>query len=71
MKVQTLTIGKRQFVLVDEKAFARLQQESEKYRKLKEEDRALGKLAIRRLRAYRRSGGKGIPLEQVKKELGR
>lgn len=71
MNVQTLTIGKRQFVLVDRKAFARLRQESESYRKLREEDRALGKLAMRRLRAYRRGGSEGIPLEQVKKELGR
>ena len=71
MNVQTLTIGKRKFVLVEQKTFDRLRQESESYQKLKEEDQALGKLAMSRLRAYRRGGGKGIPLEQVKKELGR
>jgi hypothetical protein len=49
MTVQTLTIGKRRFVLVDQRAFARLREESERYRKLREEDRVLGKLAMRRL----------------------
>jgi len=71
MNVQTVTIGKRRFVLVDQKAFARLQQESERYRKLRQEDRELGRLAMTRLRAYRRGGSKGIPLEQVRKGLGR
>lgn len=57
MTVQTLTVGKRQFVLLDREAFTRLQQESECFRKLTEEDRAMGKLAMKRLRAYRRGGG--------------
>jgi hypothetical protein len=34
------------------------------------EDRALGKLAVKELKAFRKGGGKGIPWEQVKKELG-
>jgi hypothetical protein len=62
MTVRTLTIGKRSFVLVDQKAFVRLRRDSERYRKLQEEDRALGKLAMRRLRAFRRGGSKGAPL---------
>jgi hypothetical protein len=35
-----------------------------------EEDRVLGQLAVKELKAFRKDGGKGIRWEQVKKELG-
>jgi hypothetical protein len=37
---------------------------------LVEEDHALGELAEKELRKFRKSGSRGIPWEQVKKELG-
>jgi hypothetical protein len=70
MSMQTLRIGKQQFVLVPKRDFDRIQQENERYRHLRDEDRALGALADRELRAFRKSGGKGTPWEQVKRELG-
>ena len=34
------------------------------------EDRTLGRIAQKELKAFRKGGSKGIPWEQVKKELG-
>jgi hypothetical protein len=70
MTVANLKIGRRNFVVVPERDFERLQRENKQYRRLIEEDRVLGKLAEKELRSFRKGGGKGIPWEQVKKELG-
>ena len=70
MVVQTLIIGRQRFVVVPERQFSRIQRENEHYRQMVEEDRALGELAEKELRAFRKSGSKGTPWEQVKKELG-
>ena len=70
MTVANFKIGKRKFVVVPEQDYERMQRENDKYRRQMEEDRALGALAEKELKAFRKSGGKGIPWEQVKKELG-
>jgi hypothetical protein len=70
MTVASLKIGRRHFVVIPERDFDRMRRENRRYRQLVEEDHALGVLAERELRAFRRSGGKGVPWEQVKKELG-
>ena len=70
MTVANLKIGNRKFVVVPKKEFGRIQRESGRYRRLVEEDQALGQLAARELKAFRKKGRKGIPWEQVKKELG-
>jgi hypothetical protein len=54
---------------VPERDFRRLRKESEQYRRLLEEDSALGERAQKELRAFRKGGRKGIPWERVKKEL--
>ena len=70
MTIATLKIGSRKFVVVPERDFARIRRGDEQYRQLQAESRALGELASKRLKAFRQSGGKGIPLEQVKRDLG-
>jgi hypothetical protein len=70
MTVANLKIGKRNFVVVPERDFDRMQRENQQYRRLLNEDAALGCLAEKELKAFRKSGGKGIPWAQVKKELG-
>lgn len=70
MTVANLKIGRRNFVVVPERDFDRMRQENKRYRQLLEEDRALGVLAEKELKAFRKSGGKGIPWGQVKAELG-
>ncbi|MFI5378904.1 MAG: hypothetical protein ACHRHE_06390 [Tepidisphaerales bacterium] len=70
MTVANLKIGRRTFVVVPERDFDRMQRENKQYRQLLEEDRALGVLAEKELSAFRKGGSKGIPWEQVKKELG-
>jgi hypothetical protein len=70
MTVANLKIGRQRFVVVAERDFDRLQRESKQFRRLIEEDRALGQLAQKELRSFRKSGGKGIAWERVKKELG-
>jgi hypothetical protein len=70
MTVSNIKIGRRKFVVVPERDFDRMQTDSKRYQELVKEDRALGKLAEKELRAFRKSGDKGIPWEQVKKELG-
>lgn len=70
MTVANVKLGGREYVLIPKRDFARICRGDSNYRKLQEEDRALGKLASARLRAFRRTGSKGIPLEQVKRELG-
>lgn len=67
--VAKLKLGKREFVIISQRDFDRLRGESEQYRRIVAEDRALGKLAERELRKYRKTG-KAKTLEQVKKELG-
>ena len=47
-----------------------MRRENKRYRQMVEEDHALGALATTELKAFRRCGGKGVPWEQVKKELG-
>ncbi|MGA2498428.1 MAG: hypothetical protein ABSH20_11840 [Tepidisphaeraceae bacterium] len=70
MTMQPLKLAGREYVLVGRKDFARLRDESEKYRLLKNEDAALAELGKKRLAAHRRAGSKGVGLEQVKRELG-
>lgn len=70
MTIATLKIGSRKFVVLPERDFDRIRSGDEQYRRLKAEDQALGKLASRRLAAFKQSGQKGVPLEQVKRELG-
>ena len=70
MTVASLKIGKRRFVVVPERDFNRLRKENLQYRGLLSEDAALGKLAEKELKAFRKRGGGGIPWTQVKKELG-
>jgi hypothetical protein len=70
MTVSNLKIGQNKIVVVPERDFERLQRESENYRQLMEEDRVLGKLAEKELKAFRKGGSKGTPWEKVKKELG-
>ena len=66
----SLKIGRRNFVVVPQRDFERMRRENQRYREVVAEDRALGKLAEKELKAFRRGGGKGIPWEHVKKELG-
>ena len=70
MTVANLKVGGREYVLIPKRDFSRLCRGDSIYRKLQAEDRALGELASKRLRAFRRTDGKGIPLDQVKRELG-
>jgi hypothetical protein len=70
MTIANFKIGRRSYVVVPERDFDRIQQDSKKYQRLLEEDRALGELAEKELRAFRKSGGKGVPWEKVKQELG-
>lgn len=70
MTIANLKIGRQSFVVVPERHFARLQRESESYRQLLEEDRALGELATKELKAFRKGGSRGIPWEKVKQQLG-
>jgi hypothetical protein len=70
MSVANLKIGKRSFVVVPARDFDRMRRENQQYRRLVREDTALGNLAEKELKAFRKSGGKGTPWEQVKKELG-
>ena len=70
MTVATLKIGRKNFVVLPERHFDLMLRENAKYRKLLEEDHALGKLAERELKAFRKNGRKGTPWLQVKKELG-
>jgi PHD/YefM family antitoxin component YafN of YafNO toxin-antitoxin module len=70
MTVANLKIGRRNFVVVPERDFDRMQLENKRYRQLVEEDRAMGELAEKELKTFRKAGGKGIPWEKVRKELG-
>ncbi len=70
MTVANLNIGKRKFVVVPRKEFDRLKRENDEYRALVKEDAELGKLAEKELRAFRKSGSRGVPWERVKRELG-
>jgi len=70
MTVANFKIGKRKFIVVPERDFERMQRENNRYRQLVDEDRALGELAEKELKAFRKGGSKGIPWEEVKKELG-
>jgi hypothetical protein len=70
MTIANLKIGQRKFVVVPERDFDRMQSENQRYRQLLEEDRQMGELAQRELKAFKRSGAKGIPWEKIKKELG-
>jgi hypothetical protein len=68
MTVANLKIGRRSFVVVSEREFDRMKSENQRYRQLVEEDRALGRLAEKELKAFRKNGGRGVPWEKVKKE---
>ena len=70
MTVANLKIRRQKFVVVPERDFDRMRRENKRYRQLVEEDRALGELAEKELKAFRKGGRKGIPWVQVKKELG-
>jgi hypothetical protein len=69
MTIANLKIGQQKFVVLRQRDFQKLQQENERYRRMVEEDRVLGELAMKELKAYRKSG-KGTPWEKVKRELG-
>jgi hypothetical protein len=56
--VVKLKIGKRNFVVVPERDFDRLQRENKRYRQLLKEDRVLGRLAEKELEAFRKNGAK-------------
>ncbi len=70
MSIANFKIGRRSFVVVPKRDFDRMLRENQRYRQLVREDEALGKLAMKELKAYRKIGGKGVPWEQVKQELG-
>jgi hypothetical protein len=70
MTAASLKIGRKSFVVVPERDFERMARENARYRQLLNEDQALGKLAEKELKSFRKKGGKGVPWEQVKKELG-
>ena len=70
MTVANLNIDNKQFVVVSRKDFQRLRQESAQLHQLLKEDAALGKIADKALRAFKKGGSKGTPWEQVKRELG-
>jgi len=70
MTIANLKIGRQRFVVVAERDFERLRKENQQFRQLLAEDRALGKLAERELKAFRKNGSKGHSWEKVKKELG-
>lgn len=70
MTVANLKIGQRNFVVVPERDFDRIQRESAQYRRLVKEDRALGEIATKELKAFRKGGSRGIAWEKVKQELG-
>jgi hypothetical protein len=65
MTVQTLTLGKRRFVVVPEKDFERLRQRAGK-RAVRPE---FAEDALRQLKAYRKTG-KASDWAQVKRRLG-
>jgi hypothetical protein len=65
MTVQTLTIGKRRFVVVAESDFHRLQRRAAE-REVRPE---FAKDAMRQLRAYRKTG-KASEWSQIKRRLG-
>jgi hypothetical protein len=60
MTVANLKIGRRSFVVVPEREFDRMQSENQRYRQLVEEDRALGRLAEKELKAFRKNGGHAL-----------
>ncbi len=70
MTVANLKIGGRKFVVVPERDFDRMKLENKRYRQLVEEDHALGKLAEKELKKFRKSGSRGIPWGRVKKNWG-
>ena len=70
MTVANLKTGRRNFVVVPERDFDRMRLENKRYRQLLEEDRVLGALAEKELKAFGKTGGKGVPWEKIKKELG-
>lgn len=70
MTVPNPKIGRRSFVVILETVSVRLQRESDEYRKSIAEDHALGTLAQKELKAFRKRGRKGTPWHQVKAELG-
>jgi hypothetical protein len=70
MTVASLKIGRQNFVVIPEKDFDRMTHENQQYQKLVNEDRALGLLAEKELKSFRKKGGKGTSWETVKKQLG-
>ena len=69
MTVANLKIGQRHFVVIPERDFDRMRRENKRYRQMVEEDHALGALAEKELKAFRKGGGKSGSWKQVKKEL--
>lgn len=70
MTITKLKLGSRKFVVITERDFDHLQRESHAYRRLIEEDAALGTLAQKELRAFRKGGSKGTSWAKIKQELG-
>lgn len=56
MTVSNLKIGRQKFIVVPERDFTRLARESEAYRRMVAEDHALGRIAERELKLYRKNG---------------
>lgn len=69
MTVQTLTLGKRKFVVVPETDFRRLQERAADMA-AKDEDRRDAAILRRRLDEMRRRGEKPTPYVQFRKQLG-
>lgn len=79
MTVQTLTLGRRKFVVIPEKDFRRLQQKadagaapksSRSKSKATAQDQRDASILRRRLADMRRRNEKPIPYAQARKELG-
>lgn len=65
MTTQTLTLGKRRFVVVSEREFQRLQKQAA----AREVNPEFAKEAMRELRAYRKTG-KAADWTEIKRKLG-
>ena len=69
MTIAKFKIGNRKFVVVAEHEYKKLRLTDTLYRQMISEEHALGLLAAKELKAFRKSSGKGISWEQVKKDL--
>ena len=70
MTVANLKIGNKTYVVVPSDEFKRLQRENHRLHKLEAEDAAWRKMGEQALRTHKKSGSRGKPWEQLKRELG-